>query len=81
MIPKTCPANDILRDQFNRLLKSRSPMEDAARLIHWAEAYRMLMEIDAAEFSYWERITEATSKMRAHFLWSESQHKHGWRAA
>ncbi|WP_313052902.1 hypothetical protein [Pantoea piersonii] len=81
MIPQPCRANDILRDQFARLQTSRTPSMDRDKLISYAEAYRMLLEIDAADFAYWERITRATADLRKHFLWCESQHKHGAKAA
>lgn len=75
MIPQPCRANDILRDQFARLQTSRTPSMDRDKLISYAEAYRMLLEIDAADFAYWERIALATEQQRRNFLRAESQQK------
>ncbi len=75
MIPKPCRANDILREKWIQLLISRMPRHEAAQLIHWAEAYQMLLEIDAADFAYWERIALATEQQRRNFLRAESQQK------
>ena len=75
MIPKPCPANDILRDQFARLQTSRTPSMDRDKLISYAEAYRMLLEIDAADFAYWVRIAGATEQQRRAYLRAESHHK------
>lgn len=81
MIPQPCRANDILRAQLAKMQKSRMPGDDAQQLIHWAEAFRMLLEIDSADFAYWERIARATENQRRTFLRAESQHKYVGRAA
>lgn len=81
MIPKPCRANDILRDQFARLQTSRTPSMDRDKLISYAEAYRMLLEIDSADFAYWERSAKLAAQFRRQFLRAESQHKYTGRAA